>query len=104
MITFTALTSYTLILLCRSFLCGSVVKNLPASAGDEDLMPGSGRSSGEDLWRRKWQPTPEFLPWKPHRQRSKRVEHNLETKQQQYFFVHKDKILNYFNKHKTQHR
>ena len=26
---------------------GSVVKNLPAKAGDADLIPGSGRSPGE---------------------------------------------------------
>ena len=26
---------------------GSVVKNLPANAGDVDLIPGSGRSPGE---------------------------------------------------------
>ena len=26
---------------------GSVVKNLPANAGNEGLIPGSGRSSGE---------------------------------------------------------
>ena len=44
------------------------------------------------LWRRKWQPTPEFLPGKSHGQRNllgyspwgyKRVQHNLVTKQQQ---------------------
>ena len=43
-------------------------------------------------WRRKWQPTPVFLPGKSHGQRSlvsyspwgrKRVGHDLETKQQQ---------------------
>ena len=43
-------------------------------------------------WRRKWQPTPLFLPGKPHGQRrlagyspcaSKRMGHNLEIKQQQ---------------------
>ena len=43
-------------------------------------------------WRRKWQPTPVFLPGKPHGQRSlvgyspwgsRRVEHNLATEQQQ---------------------
>ena len=43
-------------------------------------------------WRRKWQPTPVFLPRKSHGQRSlagyspwdrKRVRHNLSTKQQQ---------------------
>ena len=48
---------------------GSVVKNLPASAG------GSGQV-GCDLWvekilsRRKWQPTLAFLPGKSHGQRS----------------------------------
>ena len=30
-----------------SFPGGSVVKNLPANAGDVSLIPGSGRSSGE---------------------------------------------------------
>jgi len=43
------------------------------------------------LWRRKWQPTPVFLPRKSHGQRSlvryrsgsKRVRHSLATKQQQ---------------------
>ena len=29
------------------FLGGSVVKNLPANAGDKGLIPGSGRSSGD---------------------------------------------------------
>ena len=29
------------------FLSGSAVKNLPASARDEDWIPGSGRSLGE---------------------------------------------------------
>ena len=44
---------------------GSVVKNLPANigdAGDTGSVPGS--------WRRKWQPTPLFLPGKFHGQRS----------------------------------
>ena len=42
---------------------GAVVKNPPASAenaGDVGLIPGSGRFP----WRRKWQPTPVFLPEK----------------------------------------
>ena len=46
-----------------------VVKNPPANAGevrDVGLIPGSGRSP----WRRKWQPTPVFLPGESHRQRS----------------------------------
>ena len=63
---------------------GSEVKNPPANSGDT----GSGRFPR----RRKWQPTPVFLPWESHRQRSpvgyspwsgKRVGHNLGTKQQQ---------------------
>lgn len=58
---------------------GSVVKNLPASAGDMGSVPGSGRQ----------QPTPVFLPGKSHEQRSlvgyspwghKRVGHDLVTK------------------------
>ena len=43
-----------------------MVKNLPANAGDVGSIPGLGRSP----WRRKWQPTPVFLPGEPHRQRS----------------------------------
>ena len=35
-----------------------MVKNLPAKAGDMVSIPGSRRPS----WRRKWQPTPVFLP------------------------------------------
>ena len=47
---------------------------------------------GRISWRRKWQPTPVFLPGKPHEQRSlvsyspwgrKRVRHDLATTQQQ---------------------
>ena len=37
----------------------SVVKNLPANAGDVGSIPGSGRFP----WRRKWQLTPVFLAW-----------------------------------------
>ena len=44
---------------------GSVVNNLPADAGDGfDLLVG------KILWRRKWQPTPVFLPGESHAQRS----------------------------------
>ena len=46
-----------------------VVKDPPANAGDiRDAcsIPGSGRFP----WRRKWLPTPVFLPGKPHGQRS----------------------------------
>ena len=55
--------------LLKGFPDGSVVKNLPASAGhtrDKDSVPGSGRPP----WRRKWQPTPVLLPGKSHGQRS----------------------------------
>ena len=45
---------------------GSAVKNLPANAGDAALIPGSGKIP----WRKKWQPTPVFLPGKFHGQRS----------------------------------
>ena len=45
---------------------GSMVKNPPASAGDVGSIPGSKKIP----WRRKWQPTPVFLPWKSHGQRS----------------------------------
>ena len=42
------------------FLGASVVRNPPANAGGVSLIPGSGRSP----WRKKWQPTPVFLPGK----------------------------------------
>ena len=42
----------------------TVVKNLPANAGDTGLIPGS------IPWRRKWLPTAVFLPGKSHGQRS----------------------------------
>ena len=48
------------------FSGGSVVKNPPANAGDTGLVPGVGRSPRE----RNGNPTPVFLPGKPHRQRS----------------------------------
>ena len=47
-------------------------------------------------WRRKWQPTPVFLPGKPYGQRAwqavidgvcKGIRHNLLTKQQEFFFL-----------------
>ena len=45
---------------------GSVVKNLPANAGDVSSIPGSGRFP----WRRAWQPTPVFLPGESNGQRT----------------------------------
>ena len=44
---------------------GLAVKN-PANAGDAGAIPGSGTSP----WRKKWLPTPVFLPEKSHGQRS----------------------------------
>ena len=46
-----------------------MVRTLPANTGelrDVGSVPGSGRSP----WRRRWQPTPVFLPGKSHGQRS----------------------------------
>ena len=60
--------THTHTLLSLGFLSGSVVKNLPANAGDardSGLIPGSGRSP----WSKKWQPTPIFLPEKLHGKR-----------------------------------
>ena len=63
-------------------------KESPCNAGDMGSIPGLGRFP----WRRKWQPTPVFLPGKSLGQRSlvgyrpwghKRVGYNLATKQQQ---------------------
>ena len=42
-----------------------MVKNPPVNAGDVGSIPGPGRCP-----RRKWQPTPVFLPGKFHGQRS----------------------------------
>ena len=59
-------------LFCLSVGCGvgfpasSVVNNLPANAGDADSVLGSERFP----WRKKWQPTPVFLPGKSHGQSS----------------------------------
>ena len=67
----------------------SVLKNLPANAGDMGSIPGSERPP----WRRKWEPTPVFLPGKSHGQRSlagyspwgcRRVRHDLVTEQLQH--------------------
>ena len=46
-----------------------MVKNPPASAGDE-TDEGSIPGLGKTPWRRKWQLTPVFLPGKFHGQRS----------------------------------
>ena len=49
----------------RVFLVASVVKNQPANA--ETRVQSLG---WKILWRRKWQPTPLFLPGKSHGQRN----------------------------------
>ena len=52
----------------EGFPGGTVLKNPPANAGNARVagsIPGL-----EDPWRRKWQPTPLFLPGKFHGQRS----------------------------------
>ena len=69
----------------KGFPGGSVVKNLPANAGDA----GDSGSIRKIPWRRKWQPTPAFfpawkIPWaeKPGGVQSmgwQRVGHNLVT-------------------------
>ena len=51
--------------LSQGFPGGSVVKNLPASLGDR-----FNSWIGKIPWRRKWQPTPVFLPGEFHGQRS----------------------------------
>ena len=45
----------------RGYQGDLVVKNLPANAEDMGSIPNLGRFS----WRRKWQPTPAFLPGNP---------------------------------------
>ena len=45
------------------FLGGSVVENLAANAGDAGNA-GAIPESGRFPWRKKWQPTPVFLPGK----------------------------------------
>ena len=49
-----------------TFLVAQMVKNPPANAGNPGLDPWVRKI----LWRRKWQPTPVFLPGEFHEQRS----------------------------------
>ena len=67
----------------RASLVAQTEKNPAANAGD-----GFNPWVGKIPWRRKWQPTPVFLPGKVHGQRSlvgyspwghKRVRHDLTT-------------------------
>ena len=52
------------------FSGGSVVKNLPAKAGDEGKSLEFGPWVGKIPWRRKQQPTPVFLSGDSHGQKS----------------------------------
>ena len=47
-----------------------MVKNLPANEGDAGDTSSVSPLVGKIPWRRKWQPTPVFLPGKSHGQRS----------------------------------
>ena len=51
---------------CRCFPSGSDGKESDCNARDLCLLPGSGKNP----WRRKWQPTPVFLPGELNGQRS----------------------------------
>ena len=52
-------------LVSYGFPCGAVVKNLPANAG-EARYAGSIPGSGRFPQRKKWPPTPGFLPAESH--------------------------------------
>ena len=69
-------------------LHGSVIKEAACQCRRREFDPWVGKNP----WRKKWQPTPVFLPGNSHGQRSlvgyspwgrKRVGHHLATKQQQ---------------------
>ena len=71
----------TVFQICNTVLLGfpgdSHGKESACSAGNLGLIPGSGRSLcweylwvGKIPWRRKWQPTPVFLPGESHGIRS----------------------------------
>ena len=56
-------------MLTPGFTDGTVVKNLPAKAGDKSDV-GSVLGLGRFPRRRKWQPTPAVLPGRSHEQGS----------------------------------
>ena len=79
-----------------------MVKNPPTNVGDAEC--GFDTWSGKILWRKKCQPTPVFLPWKSHGQKSragyspwgcKRIRHDLVTKQQQQHIRHSKEARKY---------
>ena len=51
-------------------MCLKWLKNLPTNAGDTGRRCEFNPQVGKIPWRRKWQPTPVFLPGKSHEQRS----------------------------------
>ena len=57
---------YRKTIVVRGFPGGSDGKESACNVGDPGLIPGSGRFP----WRRKWHPTPVFLPGESHGQRS----------------------------------
>ena len=59
-------SNYVLLFFLEGFPGSSVVKNLPANAGDTSSVFGWGRSPGEGYG----QPTPVFLPGESHGQRN----------------------------------
>jgi len=72
---------------------GSVVKNPPTNAENMDSIPRLSKMP----WRRKWQPTPVFLPAKSHEQKSlvgyspwgrKSIGHDLVTKRAKHTIYH----------------
>ena len=54
------------------------------NAGELGSIPGSGRLS----WRRKWQPTPVFLPGESHGQRSPWGHKEWDTTERLHFHFH----------------
>ena len=56
--------------LLLGFPSGSEVKASAWNVGDMGLIPGSDPWVRKILWRRKWQPTPVFLPGESHGWRS----------------------------------
>ena len=52
------------------FAGGSKVKASASNARDPGSLPGFDHWVGKISWRRKWQPTPVFLPGESHGRRS----------------------------------
>ena len=83
----------------RTFPTGSVVKNLPANAGDVGLFPRSGRFPEKEIAPHScilaWE-----IPWteEPGNIQSQRFRYNLVTKQQQHGHGTKENYLNTLSK------